>query len=189
MSHGDSKIPSFEKKEGAVASDGPQNKVRHPRLRLMIYYHCLLLNKNSLLLNIGGILMHAFNNHPPVSSDKDRAKLAKMLIRLFELWQLDTESQLTLLGLSPSSRAMLSRYRQGTTPLPFAKDILDRAGWLLAIHQALRSLYPKNTELCYNWIKLHNTLLQNQIPLDYMKYNGLIGIAKIARYLQSQLVK
>lgn len=134
--------------------------------------------------------MRAYNStHSQMSSDKDRAKLAKMLIRLFDLWQLDTESQLILLGLSPSSRAMLSRYRQGTTPLPFAQDILDRAGWLLAIHQALRSLYPKNNELCYNWIQLHNSLLQNQTPLDYMKLNGLIGLAKIARYLQSQLVK
>lgn len=128
-------------------------------------------------------------HHPQLISDAERAKLAKMLIRLFDLWKLDTVSQLTLLGLSPSSRAMLSRYRQGTTALPFAQDILDRAGWLLAIHQALRSLYPQNSDLCYNWINLQNALLQNQVPLDYMKQNGLIGIAKMARYLQSQLVK
>ena len=128
-------------------------------------------------------------HHPQLSSDNERAKLAKMLIRLFDLWQLDTASQLILLGLSSSSRAMLSRYRQGTTPLPFSQDILDRAGWLLAIHQALRALYPQNPDICYNWVKLHNALLQNYTPLDFMMQNGLIGIAKVARYLQSQLVK
>lgn len=31
-----------------------------------------------------------------MSIDKDRINLAKMLMRLFDLWKLDTESQLTL---------------------------------------------------------------------------------------------
>lgn len=128
-------------------------------------------------------------HHPQLGPDKERIKLAQMLLRLFEHWKIDTASQLALLGLSPTSRAMLSHYRNGKTPLPFTQDILDRAGWLLIIHQALRSLYPENPDLCYNWVNIQNTALQNQIPLDYMKTQGLIGIAKIARYLQSQLVK
>lgn len=133
-------------------------------------------------------LKHAIH-HPDLVSEQSRIKLASMLLRLFMYWQIDTASQLTLLGLSSSSRAMLSRYREGHSPLPFAQDILDRAGWLLAIHQALRSLYPNNPELCYQWISLQNTALQNKTPLEYMKQGGLINIAKIARYLQSQLVK
>lgn len=124
------------------------------------------------------------SHHSDLASEQARSKLAMMLIRLFDHWQLDTHSQLTLLGLSPSSRAMLSRYRNGATPLPFTQDILDRAGWLLAIHQLLRSLYPKNQKLCYNWVNLRNMALQNQTPLNYMKSNGLIGIAKVARFLQ-----
>lgn len=128
-------------------------------------------------------------HHSHLTTDEERVKLAKMLIRLFDLWKLDTTSQLLLLGLSATSRAMLSRYRQGATPLPYAQDILDRAGWLLSIHQALRSLYPENPELCYNWVHLHNALFQNTTPLDFMMQNGLIGTAKVARYLQLQLVK
>lgn len=128
-------------------------------------------------------------HHPDLASEQSRIKLAKMLSRLFAHWQIDTVSQLTLLGLSATSRAMLSRYREGQSPLPFTQDILDRAGWLLAIHQALRSLYPNNPELCYQWIGLQNAVLQNKTPLEYMKQGGLINIAKIARYLQSQLLK
>jgi hypothetical protein len=121
-------------------------------------------------------------------SDKERIKLAKMLLRLFELWQLDTVSQLALLDLSPTSRALLSGYRHGN-PLPYSKDLLDRAGWLLVIHHVLRSLYSENPELCYQWINLRNALLENLTPLEYMKLHGLIGIAKVARYLQLQLAK
>ena len=51
-------------------------------------------------------------------TEKERIKLAKMLLRLFEHWQLDTSSRLVLLGLSPTSRAMLSRYADGKTALP-----------------------------------------------------------------------
>lgn len=135
--------------------------------------------------------MRALNmsvHHQELISDQERIVLAKMLLRLFDHWRLDTASQLALLGLSITSRAMLSRYREGITPLPFTQDVLDRAGWLLAIHQALRSLYPKNPELCYGWIKIRHSLFQNLTPLDYMKTQGLIGIAKVARYLQLQLV-
>ena len=128
-------------------------------------------------------------NNQFVVTVTERAKLAKMLLRLFDLWKLDTFSQLTLLGLSSTSRAMLSRYRQGTTPLPHTQDILDRAGWLLAIHKALRSLYPKNLDLCYQWIILPNQAFSNLTPLDYMKKYGLIGIAKVARFLQLQVVQ
>jgi hypothetical protein len=129
------------------------------------------------------------NNNQVLVPITERAKLAKMLLRLFDLWKLDTHSQLTLLGLSATSRAMLSRYRQGITPLPQTQDILDRAGWLLAIHKALRSLYPKNLDLCYQWILLPNQAFTHQSPLDYMKNHGLIGIAKVARFLQLQLVQ
>jgi hypothetical protein len=90
--------------------------------------------------------------------------------------------------LKEIKRAVLSRYRQGITPLPNTQDILDRAGWLLDIHKALRSLYPNNPGLCYQWILLQNVVFANQSPLDYMKYHGLIGIAKVARFLQLQLV-
>lgn len=130
-----------------------------------------------------------YSHHQDLVSNTQRIKLAKMLLQLFKHWEIDTTTQLVLLGLSPTSRAMLSHYRSGKTPLPFTQDILDRAGWLLIIHQALRSLYPDNPELCYNWIKFPNAALQNQVPLDFMKTKGLIGIAKIARFLQLQLVK
>lgn len=121
-------------------------------------------------------------------SGHEMAKLIKMTLKLFDHWQLDTASQLVLLGLSTTSRAVLYRYlQQQSIKLPH--DMLDRVGWLLAIHQALRSLYPKNPEICYRWVSLPNTLFQHSSPLEYMTNNGLIGIAKVARYLQAQLVR
>jgi hypothetical protein len=111
-----------------------------------------------------------------------RRKLARMVTRLFELWNLPTADQLELLGLSRTSRAQLSKYRKGGA-LPSSRDMLDRIGWLLSIHKNLRLLYPRNENIRYTWVKRRNQILDDQRPLDIMKYQGLIGIARVARYL------
>ena len=117
-----------------------------------------------------------------IENSDARRKLARMVIRLFELWNLPTADQLELLGLSRTSRAQLSKYRKGGA-LPSSRDMLDRIGWLLSIHKNLRLLYPRNENIRYTWVKRRNQILDDQRPLDIMKYQGLIGIARVARYL------
>lgn len=118
-------------------------------------------------------------------SEKVRSGLAKLLMRLFEHWELDTSTQLNLLGLSEKSRVLLTKYKDGM-PLPKSRDVLDRAGWLLAIHKALRLLYPYNPTLRHSWIKRRNLKFNNLTPLDVMREQGLIGIARVSRYLDFQ---
>lgn len=115
-------------------------------------------------------------------SKESREALAKALTNLFNLWSLSNTEQLDLLGLSHGSRSVLSKYRKGGA-LPKSRDMLDRAGWLLAIHKALRLLYPYNEDIRYSWIKRRNQLLENKTPLEVMLDEGLVGICKISRYL------
>jgi hypothetical protein len=117
-----------------------------------------------------------------IESSDARKKLALMVTRLFELWNLPTADQLELLGLSRTSRAQISRYRKGGA-VPSSRDMLDRIGWLLSIHKSLRLLYPRNENIRYTWVKRRNRILDDQRPLDIMRYQGLIGIARVARYL------
>ena len=121
---------------------------------------------------------------PPIDieSSEARKKLALMVTRLFELWCIPTADQLELLGLSRTSRAQISKYRSGGA-VPSSRDMLDRIGWLLSIHKSLRLLYPRNENIRYTWVKRRNRVLDDQRPLDIMKYQGLIGIARVARYL------
>ncbi|MBU2721282.1 hypothetical protein HF563_18370, partial [Acidithiobacillus ferridurans] len=72
-----------------------------------------------------------------VTTDKeskvhDRSVLAKMLMKVFDLWMVVNEDQLAMLGLAADNRAALSRYRKGE-PLGANRDLLERAGHLLAI--------------------------------------------------------
>ena len=120
--------------------------------------------------------------HINLESNDARRKLARMVTRLFELWHLPAADQLELLGLSRTSRAQIAKYRKGGA-LPSSRDMLDRIGWLLSIHKSLRLLYPRNESIRSTWIKRRNRILDDQRPLDIMKYQGLIGIARVARYL------
>ncbi|ACM20542.1 hypothetical protein Geob_2188 [Geotalea daltonii FRC-32] len=125
----------------------------------------------------------ALDNHRvDLSVPEARGKMAKLITRLFDLWDISTSDQLNLLGLSETSRSLLSKYRRGE-PLPPSRDVQDRVGWLLAIHKALRLLYPQNEELRYSWVTRRNLAFNNMKPLDLMLDEGIIGIAKVSRYL------
>lgn len=117
--------------------------------------------------------------------ESTRADITLLVMRLFERWGLDSTAQLNLLGLSATSRAMLSRYRRGSS-LPATRDLLDRVGWLLSTHKALRLLYPQNAELRYSWVSRRHGAFDHRTPLEVMMEDGLIGIAKVARYLDWQ---
>jgi hypothetical protein len=110
-----------------------------------------------------------------------RKQLGVMILRLFELWNLDTASQLNLLGKSETSRKVLSDMKQGT--LAHQRDLLDRIGWLLAIHKSLHLLYPDNPTLRYDWVNRRNKILNHETPLDIMKKEGIIGLSQISHYL------
>ncbi len=120
---------------------------------------------------------------PSLEIVENRQELAKMVIRLFKHWDIDTATQLNLLGLSEASRAVLSKYGTGKTPISNNRDTLDRVGWLFAVHKALRLLYPYNEQLRYSWVMRRNEMFNNMPPIEVMKTQGLIGIAKVARYL------
>ncbi len=121
-------------------------------------------------------------NEVVLESTDSRKGLATLALKLFQLWGLSTSDQLDLLGLSPKSRSMLSKYAKGEA-LPATRDMFDRVGWLLSIHKALRLLYPRNEDIRYSWVNRRNAAFDNLAPLEVMKEQGIIGIARVARYL------
>ena len=124
---------------------------------------------------------------PARLADEDsRRDLARVIGALFDRWQLDTDQQMQLLGMSPKSRKLLPRYRNGDQPLPSSRDALDRAGYLLGIHKGLRRLFPEDEQLRFSWIHRRNRVLEGATPLEVMMRDGLLGIARIARLVDFQ---
>ena len=112
----------------------------------------------------------------------ERGALARMVMQLFDHWQLSTEDQASLLGLAPGNRAALGRYRKGE-PVGGSRDQYDRVGHLLAIHKNLRLLFPHNRELAYRWMTARNRAFDNLTPVDIIKEWGFDGLLKVRAYL------
>lgn len=119
---------------------------------------------------------------PDPASREGRAALARMVTTLFAHWQLSTADQAALLGLSGASRSSLARYRRGD-PLADSRDLLDRAGHLLAIHRALRILFPHDRALAYRWPTVPNAELGGRSPVEVMREDGFAGLLAVRRYL------
>ncbi len=112
----------------------------------------------------------------------DRSELAKMVMVLFTHWQLPTEDQLALLGLSTTNRGALTRYRNGE-PLAPNRDLLERVGILLGIHKSLRLLFPHNRELAYAWMTQRNRAFEGMTPVEAIKQWGFPGLLMVRSYL------
>jgi len=113
-----------------------------------------------------------------------RARLAAMVTRLLEHWQLTNVEQAAVLGISPGSRSTLARYRSGE-PLADNRDLLDRAGHLLGIHKSLRLLFPHDRDLAYRWMTAPNRRLGAR-PVDIVAVHGFEGLLAVRRYLDYQ---
>ena len=127
-------------------------------------------------------------NQIDLHNKESRASLARLLMHLFELWQLSTAEQLSLLGLDTNSRTTLLRYRKGQ-PLADHRDLLDRVGHLMAIHKTLRSLFPDNIDLAHQWMRQPNRDLGQQTPVALVQQMGFPGLLLLRTYLEQQLVQ
>jgi hypothetical protein len=110
-----------------------------------------------------------------------REQLARMVVQLFDHWQLAATDQATLLGLSSDSRATVARYRKGE-PIADSTDLLARAGHLLGIHKSLRIMFPHDRDLAYRWVSTPNRRFGDHAPLEIMR-QGYEGILAVRRFL------
>ena len=113
-----------------------------------------------------------------------RARLAAMVTRLLDHWNLTAPEQAEVLGLSAGSRSTLARYRNGE-PLADNRDLLDRAGHLLGVHKSLRLLFPHDRDLAYRWMTQPNRRLGAR-PVDLVVQHGFEGLLAVRRYLDYQ---
>lgn len=113
---------------------------------------------------------------------EDRGALARMVMRLFDHWQLSTEAQASLLGIAKSNRAALARYRRGE-PIGTNRDQSERVGHLLGIHKNLRLLFPHQPELAYRWMTTRNRAFEEHTPVEVIDTWGFAGLLMVRAYL------
>jgi hypothetical protein len=138
------------------------------------------------MLSTGGTVMgaKAIAAAETVASE-DRGALARMVMKLFEHWQLGTEDQAALLGLAAGNRAALGRYRRGEA-IGSSRDQLERVGHLLGTHKSLRLLFPQNPDLAYRWMTTRNRAFDNRTPVEVIKDQGFAGLLMVRGYLDRE---
>lgn len=121
-------------------------------------------------------------NDGNIHSRECKAALTKMVMRLFDLWQIPSTDQAALLNRSLGS---IRRYRSGGC-ISDEEEMFDRVATLLRIHKNLRILYPYNQDLVYSWVSYQNQALGGAKPIEIMK-EGLDGLKRVMGYLDYQL--
>lgn len=117
------------------------------------------------------------------TSPIDKRALAKMVMTLFDHWNLPTTDRLALLGLSSGSRSCLSRFRRGAA-IGLRRDQYERVGHLLGIHKRLRLLFPQNRDIVYRWMTTHNRAFDDRTPVEVVREMGFCGLHWVRSYLE-----
>ena len=105
-----------------------------------------------------------------------------MILKLFDLWDLSEQQRLQLLGFSKDIKAFHD-YELGL-PISDSLEIVEREGHLLAIHGYLRSLFPEQQELAYQWMNQQNKSY-NGSPITFIALKGLGGLVEVRNYLSN----
>lgn len=112
-------------------------------------------------------------------SPEERTNLAMLVMSILDEWRLVPNEQIFLLGLPDDTKPReLSRYRNGSAPLPEDDGILSHAQHVLGIQESLHVVFPLNRNMPLFWLTHRNKTL-NGIPLQVMLDEGLGGMRRV----------
>lgn len=109
---------------------------------------------------------------PELHTREARHAVAELVLALFERWGLQEQTQGELLGV-----ADIAPYRSGA-PLPDAPEVLERAGYLLALDRAVQRRYRSEPLMREGWVAVPSAQLEGAVPLALM-LQGLDGLKRV----------
>lgn len=118
----------------------------------------------------------------------DRKKLSPVALKAFfkiaELWSLNVDEQMMLLGLTTRS-TFFNWQKDPEVSVP--KDTLERISYILGIYKALQILLP-NDQAADGWIRRANTnpLFGGKSALDRMLSGQVADLYTVRQYLDVQ---
>lgn len=111
-----------------------------------------------------------------IPTEEELIKLTLGIMMMLEEWKVADEDQIVLLGLPEEVKPRhMQRYRKGT-PLPNDEEVMSRVEQLIAIYDALRTSFPRNTAFGAKWLVSRNRYLNNVTPMEMMLRDGLEGM-------------
>jgi len=117
--------------------------------------------------------MTALTQAQPVAPSKEDGQYAlEAVLNILEKWDCKPAEKAALLGVS---RSTLYKYIEDPLSVRVTKDLMERLGYLIGIHGALRQVFtnPKNV---YGFVhkQNYNGCFAGRTPLSYMA-NGRVA--------------
>ena len=112
-------------------------------------------------------------------SIEDLEHLSEVMATIFRGWQISAENQLRLLGRPAAGASAGLEDLQSGAAFPGDEESLDRAEQLLAIHECLRTAYPRSGVMAAHWLKQPHRRMDNRPPIEVMLEDGLPGLKQV----------
>lgn len=116
-------------------------------------------------------------------NEEERVQLSRTIVELLNRWGVQSEDQVTLLGLPSDTKPRALRRYYENTPLPNSPEINERIDHLLGIADALRTSNPCSATADVIWLHAINHRFDNRTPLDAMIRDGLGGLLAVRTHL------
>lgn len=111
--------------------------------------------------------------------ERARKALAEAIVMILETWGVGVLARAALLGVPDNA------LNAPLKPLPEEQVVLERAGLLLAVHSALRQLFPGDPDAEAAWLVTADGRLGERSPVNLMLSEGLSGIKLVHAYVET----
>ena len=117
------------------------------------------------------------------ATEKSRAAL-RAFFKIAELWRLDQQEQLALLG--QTDPIQLAQWAEGKGPI-LCRDTLERISYVLGIFQAINVLLPVR-EYAHAWVREPNEapIFGGKSALDRMTAGNVSDLYVVRQYLDAE---
>lgn len=119
--------------------------------------------------------------HTTASTHREQPSPLGFFFKLAEIWDLNTDQQIKLLG-SPS-RSTYFRWRKDGGEV--SADTLERISHLGSIYKALR-IVMDSEEAAIGWIRRPNRYFEGASALDVIMTGNLSDIIRVRHYVDAQ---
>lgn len=117
---------------------------------------------------------------PTVLDNEELIVLGRAILNIFNEWELSQSQQRSLLGEAVSGKLFRLMISRGS--FPEIPESLKRAEHLLAIHDCLRTAYPRSN-MSAHWLNRGNRHFGNRKPIEIMLESGLEGMRQVRGHL------
>lgn len=123
-------------------------------------------------------------NSRPVTAGAMSAAAVRTFGNIAQLWHLDTDEQLTLLGNPP--RSTYYKWKKQPEAAHLGRDTLERISYILGIYKALQILLP-DEKAADSWIRKPNAapLFGGKSALERMLSGNVADLYVVRQYLDA----